>query len=237
VVGGSLVIVTSEDPLVVARIGRLEAEGVCTVIQASPSRSTDKDSDGELLGAIEVPAGVKVAVVVDLEDPRAMEELAEWKQQLPDGLVIGHVATMNKERWLAAERAGCDVVTNRGAVARQLRKRLGEKGMVEKRVAVAESRDVAGRLGLVARLDDTPVGPVAIFNLGWTLVCLSDLCPHAGARLSEGSLEEGVVTCPRHGSQFDVVTGERVRGPSDLPVAVHKVLELEGRVYMVLPAG
>jgi 3-phenylpropionate/trans-cinnamate dioxygenase ferredoxin subunit len=38
-----------------------------------------------------------------------------------------------------------------------------------------------------------------------------NLCPHMGARLSEGTLDRTVVTCPRHGSQFDLATGQVVR--------------------------
>ncbi len=36
-------------------------------------------------------------------------------------------------------------------------------------------------------------------------------CPHLGGRLSQGKLEGSVVTCPRHGSQFDLTDGRVVR--------------------------
>lgn len=36
-------------------------------------------------------------------------------------------------------------------------------------------------------------------------------CPHMGGRLSEGKLEGTVVTCPLHGSQFDLSDGQVVR--------------------------
>jgi 3-phenylpropionate/trans-cinnamate dioxygenase ferredoxin subunit len=36
-------------------------------------------------------------------------------------------------------------------------------------------------------------------------------CPHMGARLVEGTLVGTIVTCPRHGSQFDVRDGSVVR--------------------------
>ncbi len=36
-------------------------------------------------------------------------------------------------------------------------------------------------------------------------------CPHMGGRLSKGKLEGTVVTCPRHGSQFDLRSGEVIR--------------------------
>lgn len=36
-------------------------------------------------------------------------------------------------------------------------------------------------------------------------------CPHMGENLSQGKLEGTVVTCPRHGSQFDLVDGRVIR--------------------------
>jgi 3-phenylpropionate/trans-cinnamate dioxygenase ferredoxin subunit len=38
-----------------------------------------------------------------------------------------------------------------------------------------------------------------------------NLCPHMGGKLSQGKLEGTVVTCPRHGSQFDLTDGRVVR--------------------------
>lgn len=36
-------------------------------------------------------------------------------------------------------------------------------------------------------------------------------CPHMGGHLAEGTLEGSVVTCPRHGSRFDLRDGSVVR--------------------------
>ena len=36
-------------------------------------------------------------------------------------------------------------------------------------------------------------------------------CPHMGASLASGKLEGAVVTCPRHGSQYDLTDGHMVR--------------------------
>jgi len=44
-------------------------------------------------------------------------------------------------------------------------------------------------------------------------------CPHMGARLSEGKLEGFVVTCPRHGSQFDLRDGHVIQW-TNLPALV-----------------
>lgn len=36
-------------------------------------------------------------------------------------------------------------------------------------------------------------------------------CAHLGGDLSAGTLEGNVITCPRHGSQFDITDGHNVR--------------------------
>lgn len=55
---------------------------------------------------------------------------------------------------------------------------------------------------------------VAVANVEGALHAFSDLCPHRQCSLAEGNLDGTVVTCPCHGSQFDVTTGERLRGPA-----------------------
>jgi 3-phenylpropionate/trans-cinnamate dioxygenase ferredoxin subunit len=39
----------------------------------------------------------------------------------------------------------------------------------------------------------------------------SNACPHMGGNLAAGTLQGTVVTCPRHGSQFDLKDGHTVR--------------------------
>jgi len=49
---------------------------------------------------------------------------------------------------------------------------------------------------------------VAIFNRGGEYYAIDDLCPHMGASLGAGQLdEEGAVTCPWHAWRFDVCDG------------------------------
>ena len=55
---------------------------------------------------------------------------------------------------------------------------------------------------------------VAVANVEGTLYAFDDLCHHRQCSLAEGHLDGTVVTCPCHGSQFDVATGERLRGPA-----------------------
>lgn len=193
------------------------------------------------------PPAPPAVVVLDLDGPGAAETLADLRGRFPEALIAGHLGFPDRERWLAAEKAGCDVVANRGALAAALRKRLAAGGGRGRRHPVMASADVAGRLGVVHRDPGGPpaapgvpgtTGPFALYHLGNRLFACADRCPHAGATLSEGEVEGGVVTCPRHGSQFDVRTGERLRGPSDVGLATFPVLEEGGQVYLLLaPEG
>lgn len=50
-------------------------------------------------------------------------------------------------------------------------------------------------------------------NVGGSFFAISNKCPHAGGDLSKGVLEGETVTCPRHGSRFDLKTGKALSGP------------------------
>ena len=49
---------------------------------------------------------------------------------------------------------------------------------------------------------------VAVFNVKGQYHAIDDVCPHMGASLSSGYQEDGIVTCPWHGFQFDVTSGQ-----------------------------
>lgn len=61
----------------------------------------------------------------------------------------------------------------------------------------------------VARAFRLPNGEeVALFRYQGSFFALDNSCPHMGGPLSEGEVEEGHVTCPWHGWQFDLKTGQ-----------------------------
>src|SRR5947199_2064417 len=53
---------------------------------------------------------------------------------------------------------------------------------------------------------------VAMFNVGGELRAVSNRCPHANGSLADGVVEDGSVTCPSHGSRFDLATGRPLEG-------------------------
>ena len=48
---------------------------------------------------------------------------------------------------------------------------------------------------------------VALFDDRGTLCAIADSCPHMGASLAAGHLEDGIVTCPWHAWRFRVADG------------------------------
>jgi nitrite reductase (NADH) small subunit/3-phenylpropionate/trans-cinnamate dioxygenase ferredoxin subunit len=54
---------------------------------------------------------------------------------------------------------------------------------------------------------------IAVFNVGGQFHAIDDLCPHMGASLSDGYLENGVVTCPWHAWRFRLADGAWADNP------------------------
>jgi nitrite reductase/ring-hydroxylating ferredoxin subunit len=52
-----------------------------------------------------------------------------------------------------------------------------------------------------------------VTNIDGRFYAINSICTHAGGDLSKGKLDGNVVTCPRHGSRFDVTTGQALSGP------------------------
>lgn len=74
---------------------------------------------------------------------------------------------------------------------------------------------------------------LAVFDNGGELFAMEDSCPHAGASLCGGRIENGQVRCPAHGLRFDLRSGQ-MRG-TELAVRVFPVREHQGRLQLVLP--
>jgi nitrite reductase/ring-hydroxylating ferredoxin subunit/uncharacterized protein YbjT (DUF2867 family) len=80
------------------------------------------------------------------------------------------------------------------------------------------------------RVSDVPpgsallVGDVAVFNIAGSFCATQEKCTHRQGPLSKGRLDGSTVTCPWHGSQFNVCTGEVLRGPAKDPLKTYEVI-------------
>jgi len=87
-------------------------------------------------------------------------------------------------------------------------------------VRIGNVRDVAaGQM----RAFDVAGTKVDVANAGGHLYALENTCTHRGCSLASGKLEGTTVTCPCHGSQFDVTSGAVLRGPATQPVRSRSV--------------
>lgn len=79
------------------------------------------------------------------------------------------------------------------------------------------------------RISDVPpgsvllVGDVAVFSVDGSFCATQATCTHRQGPLGEGTLDGSTVTCPWHGSQFNVCTGAVVRGPALDPLKTYPV--------------
>ncbi len=71
----------------------------------------------------------------------------------------------------------------------------------------------------------TPLLSIGVYNCGGDLFALEDRCSHDDGPLCEGEFDcaERVAVCPRHGSRFDITTGQALTLPAYLPVETFPV--------------
>jgi nitrite reductase/ring-hydroxylating ferredoxin subunit len=99
-------------------------------------------------------------------------------------------------------------------------------------VRLADSADVE---------DGLPVGVrhgeefVVLVRRGDRLFALDDTCSHEECPLSDGTVTDAEITCPCHGSVFDLRSGEALTGPALASVRTYDVREVDGGVEVELP--
>src|SRR5215510_651529 len=94
----------------------------------------------------------------------------------------------------------------------------------------------------VGNAKDVETNEMRVFDVAGTKVSIAralgqlhafdDTCTHMGCSLAKGKLDGTTVTCPCHGSQFDVVSGTVVRGPAQRPVR-SRLVQVEGEDLFV----
>lgn len=93
----------------------------------------------------------------------------------------------------------------------------------------------------IAKTTDVPVGEgrafpvgdlmIAIFNDQGTFYAMDDFCPHQGASLACGYMEEGTVACPWHAWRFSMKDGSWLDSPK-IRVPTYPV-EIDGDQILV----
>jgi nitrite reductase/ring-hydroxylating ferredoxin subunit len=96
-----------------------------------------------------------------------------------------------------------------------------------------------------APLDDVPEGgtyaievdgePICLAKVEGTIYAFTDNCTHISGPLSDGSLEGCAITCPWHLAQFDIRTGNVLRGPARQSILTYPVKIEEQTIFIGLP--
>jgi nitrite reductase/ring-hydroxylating ferredoxin subunit/uncharacterized membrane protein len=94
--------------------------------------------------------------------------------------------------------------------------------------AVAEA-DLVEDQPVAVTVEDTPM---LLVRSNGSVRAISDRCTHRGAPLHEGTVSDGCVECPWHGSRFDLADGSVLRGPATRPAPAFETRVVAGRVQV-----
>ena len=67
-----------------------------------------------------------------------------------------------------------------------------------------------------------------------TYYAVANRCPHLGGSLAAGKLEGNIITCPLHGSQFDITDGKNIRWLKGSGIPAVRNLSMKAPVLMRL---
>lgn len=79
-------------------------------------------------------------------------------------------------------------------------------------IAVAKLSDLKEDTGHVVEVKGRLI---ALFSKDGSVYAMDDICPHMGASLGSGYVEDGVVTCPWHAWKFNITTGAWLAAPNN----------------------
>jgi 3-phenylpropionate/trans-cinnamate dioxygenase ferredoxin subunit len=96
-------------------------------------------------------------------------------------------------------------------------------------IEVARIGEIAPGEGKLVEADGKEI---ALFNCDGEYYAIDNDCTHVGGPLCEGELDGDTVTCPWHGAEFNIRTGEVLAPPAEENVNSYKV-HVEGDVIKI----
>jgi glycine/D-amino acid oxidase-like deaminating enzyme/nitrite reductase/ring-hydroxylating ferredoxin subunit/DMSO/TMAO reductase YedYZ heme-binding membrane subunit len=107
------------------------------------------------------------------------------------------------------------------------------RGIKNKRAQKAGAAPSTGQFHKVAELSRLSEGKpfcarigqraIALFKQGEQIFAIDNTCTHQGGPLCEGTLTNGIIQCPWHGSRFDIKTGKVVGPPAARDLRQYRV--------------
>ncbi|TMD64844.1 MAG: Rieske 2Fe-2S domain-containing protein [Chloroflexi bacterium] len=96
-------------------------------------------------------------------------------------------------------------------------------------VAIMDERDLVE--GKLTRVDVSGI-PAVLLKQGQSIYAIGATCTHLAGPLDEGTVEDGVVQCPWHGSRFCMRDGSVVNGPAVYAAPTFAVRLRNGKVEL-----
>jgi nitrite reductase/ring-hydroxylating ferredoxin subunit len=96
-------------------------------------------------------------------------------------------------------------------------------------VAVMKTQDLAE--GKLTRVDAAGI-PAVLLRQGKSIYAIAATCSHLGGPLDEGTVNDGVVQCPWHGSCFRMSDGSIVHGPATYAQPTFAVRLRDGNIEL-----
>jgi 3-phenylpropionate/trans-cinnamate dioxygenase ferredoxin subunit len=101
-------------------------------------------------------------------------------------------------------------------------------------VDVGAAADVAPGTMLMVQVDGRDI---LLVNLEGTVRAYQGTCSHEYFELDQGFLTGDSLTCALHLSRFDLITGEALDPPAELPLVMYPVTVVDERITLTLPDG
>lgn len=99
-------------------------------------------------------------------------------------------------------------------------------------IPIASIDDITSGERLFVEIDNLPL---VVFNIAGDLYAIKDECTHDNATLGDGDLDGYLVSCPRHGAEFDIRTGEVRSLPAVVDVQAYPTRIIDGQIEVGLP--
>ncbi|MEA3276689.1 MAG: non-heme iron oxygenase ferredoxin subunit [Pseudomonadota bacterium] len=96
-------------------------------------------------------------------------------------------------------------------------------------VDVAPAGAIAPNQCVIADVDGIAV---AVFNIDGEFFAIEDQCSHEASELADGEIDGDTITCPTHGAQFSLKSGEALSAPAYEPIATFPVRVEKGIVQV-----
>lgn len=96
-------------------------------------------------------------------------------------------------------------------------------------IAVADAADIPAGGWQEVNVEDTSI---LIIHAGDNFYAIENVCTHDGGTLSDGSLENNDIVCPRHGAKFCIKTGAVTAPPAYEDIKTFPVRIENGKVLL-----